>query len=857
MTIRAKAILSVTFTIGLLTAVFLALGIQQQNAHLRQLLEDKKSSAHFLADTLQEQIFTTYRTRIVSLATTKQDVIEAFARRDRQALQQATLPFYRTIQKENPYFHIMHFHLPDGTSYLRMHFPDIHGDDLAEIRPMVHAVNEDHKQRSGYEVGKNGLSFRVVQPVFSHQHYIGALEFGIDHEQLLHLLRQRISPEIAVAVKTDMWRKAIFIKKETISQGGYTILPGSGDLFRHIPSSFLLDQQRESRIRIGDKDYQLFADITLPDYQGNPVARITVALDISAELAGSRNLLAKGIFSAVVLLLCAGLILYFSFGQLLRQIFGLNDSLKTSNAELSSANSSIENILATMSDGLLVTGMDGTISRVNRALCLLLGGADEMELIGSPLSALFANQAKFAALFRPDSASAWHITKQECQLVTRTATIVPVLFSASLLREQGEGVVCIVTDITERKLAETALREAHDQLEQRVIERTRELAETNAALIREMGERKRMEAELRQAQKMRAIGTLAGGIAHDFNNILTAIIGYTELAQKQSLDSTSRSCLQEVLTAGMRARDLVRQILTFSRQTEQERIPIEARHIVKEALKLLRASLPTTIEISQKLHADRGVVLADPSQIHQIVMNLCTNAYHAMEEKGGTLTVELTRTSGDAVSPPLPPGNYLLLMVRDTGCGMDSATMERIFEPYFTTKEPGKGTGLGLAVTHGIVESHGGHIRVTSVTGAGSTFNVYLPLHNDLPAQPISQEQRGDIKGGTERLLVVDDEKDIVQLFNRFLGGAGYRVTGLTDSQAAQTWFTAHSHEVDLVITDMTMPHQTGKDLAHAMLARRPDLPIILATGFNESINEQSAHAIGIRALLAKPFQEM
>ncbi|MDG4475484.1 ATP-binding protein [Thiovibrio frasassiensis] len=857
MDIRAKSILSVMLTITILTSVFVFMSIQQQNAQLDNDIRTKRENANFLAENLQDQVFIAYKSRIVSLATTKQEVIDAFARRDREALYQAALPFYKTIKTENPYFSLMHFHLPDNSSFLRMHLPELHSDDLVEIRPIIREVNTLHKQRIGYEVGKMGLFYRVVQPMFAGEEYIGALEFGISHKQLVTLLQQHISPEIAIAVKTESWQKATLVGGKRIEQGEYTFLPLQNGLFAKIAPTILLEHAPD-RFAVDGKTYILFSNIELRNFQKKPIAKILVALDISQELANSKNFIIKVILLALFLLVLSSLFLYFSFGQLLNRIVGLNTSLNRSNQNLTTAKAYVDNILASMSDGLLVTTADGRISQANEAFCQLLGYSEE-ELVENKIFSFFESPAEIEARFAPCGPQKCEISKVERQLLTKDGHRVPVLFSATSLADQDGsliGIVCIVTDITERKRAETVLREAHSLLEQRVIERTRELAETNTALTREMAERKRAEAELRQAQKMRAIGTLAGGIAHDFNNILTAIIGYTQLAMERvNSDVTCRNYLDGVFLAGQRAKELVHQILTFSRQSEQEKKPIEIHLIVKEALKLLRASLPANIEIVQDIPARSGAVLADPTQIHQIVMNLCTNAYHAMEEKGGTLTVSLSEPAAADISPPLPPGDYLQLMVRDTGCGMDTGLLERIFEPYFTTKEAGKGTGLGLAVTHGIVESHSGHIRVVSTTGLGTTFSIYLPLYKQPPMELKEKSEPQEIPGGTERILVVDDEREIGHLLELFLSDYGYRITSLSDSLAALAWFQANPQEVDLIITDMSMPHLTGKELAKKILAVQPEIPIILCTGFSEQINAESAKQLGIRAFLLKPFQ--
>jgi PAS domain S-box-containing protein len=369
----------------------------------------------------------------------------------------------------------------------------------------------------------------------------------------------------------------------------------------------------------------------------------------------------------------------------------------------------------------------------------------------------------------------------------------------------------------------------------------------------------KLERELRQAQKMEAIGRLAGGIAHDFNNVLMGIIGYTEMAlSKAPVGDPIRHYLQRVLDGGFRASDLVKQILTFSRQTEQERKLVDIAPTVSEGLKLLCSTLPSTIEIQQDiaLAPEEGVVLADPTQIHQVLMNLCANAAHAMRAKGGVLSVKLSAMEADAqlvsLYHELTEGPHVCLTVSDTGHGMDTAVMERIFDPYFTTKKIGEGTGMGLAVVQGIVKSWGGAISVSSEPDKGTTFNVFLPR--------IEQGLLPEVEAlvgpatGTERILFVDDEENLVDLGKEILESIGYHVSAkLTSFEALET-FRAQPDAFDLVITDMTMPGLTGKDLAKELMALRPDIPIILCTGFSEIIDENQAKEAGIREFVMKPY---
>lgn len=370
-------------------------------------------------------------------------------------------------------------------------------------------------------------------------------------------------------------------------------------------------------------------------------------------------------------------------------------------------------------------------------------------------------------------------------------------------------------------------------------------------------ERKKLEEQLRQSQKIEAIGTLAGGIAHDFNNILATILGYTDLALLQlPAESPVKQDLEQVLRATGRARDLVKQILIFSRQTRlQERSPIEIGPVIEDAVKFARATLPATVEIRHNLPMCSLTVKADVTQIHQVMLNLCTNAAHAMEQSGGTLEIGLEETEIghiQSVEDGLAPGPYLRLTVSDTGHGMDSATMERIFDPYFTTKEVGKGTGLGLAVVHGIVKRHEGSISVRSEPGKGSTFEVLLPLVGSNPRQELPKCV--PLSKGAGRVLYVDDEPVIVDVGTRILESLGYEAVGVTGSIEALEIFRATPERFDIVITDYTMPYMTGEAFAEAILRIRPDIPILLATGFSERISAEKAREIGIREFVMKPL---
>jgi PAS domain S-box-containing protein len=370
-------------------------------------------------------------------------------------------------------------------------------------------------------------------------------------------------------------------------------------------------------------------------------------------------------------------------------------------------------------------------------------------------------------------------------------------------------------------------------------------------------EKEKLETQLRQAQKMEAIGTLAGGIAHDFNNILSVIIGNSEILDlADAVNPSSKECLNQIMAASQRAKQLVKQILAFSRHARQERIVINLKPIVKETIDFLRASLPTTIQLKHYLDPKAGQVLADPTQIQQVLMNLCTNAGHAMEKEGGVLKIELGNVElgeeDGRLDSETEAGSYLRLTVSDTGHGIAPAVLPRIFEPYFTTKEAGKGTGLGLSVVHGIVKTHGGMIKVYSEVGRGTAFKVYLPLAEDL-AGPAAVEPR-PLPTGNERILFVDDEPALADLSSQMLSRLGYQVEIRTSPVEALEAFRANPQKFNLVITDMTMPGMTGLKLAKKLKEIAPGIPIVLCTGFSDQANEQRAHALGVRAFLLKPI---
>ncbi|MBD3306666.1 response regulator [candidate division KSB3 bacterium] len=489
--------------------------------------------------------------------------------------------------------------------------------------------------------------------------------------------------------------------------------------------------------------------------------------------------------------------------------------------------------LKSIGDAVITTDKDGKITFMNPVAETLTGWTYH-EAVGKDVVFEIVNKDTPAAVENPVK-KALHgdiviNIASHTHLISRDATEVPIEYSGAPIKDDKgniTGVVLVLKDITERNNAEE--------------------------------ERRQLETQLRQSQRLEAIGILAGGIAHDFNNILGTILGYTELLLNECAENRrQKEYLDQIALAGERATDLVQQILTFSRAQEQPQLtPINIAPIIREVLKMIRATIPTNIEIRQSLNGDCPPILADATQIHQMLVNLCTNASHAMRERGGILEVkweEVSLTLSQAQRLGLSEGNYLKLIVEDTGCGMPIDVQEHIFEPFYTTKAVGEGAGLGLSVVHGIVKGHHGVITVESEPGQGTVFQVLFPITERTIVQPPSASvEKATL--GKGHILIVDDEPALVTLYELALTQLGYQVTTFTQSAEALQAFQTQPDQFDAVFTDQAMPNITGVQLSQELLRIRPDILIVLTTGHSDVVSETDALALGICRFLKKPVK--
>lgn len=522
---------------------------------------------------------------------------------------------------------------------------------------------------------------------------------------------------------------------------------------------------------------------------------------------------------------------------------------------------------------LPMAAMEGSthiVRYVNPAFCRLVSRESE-ELIGVP----FARAVPEAGECLPHLDQAYHTGEADTCVVKVRSAPHPLHWSYAIwavpdASNHPVGVMIQVTDTTKAELFRqnvTAMNQdlmlssvRQHELTEAAEKLNAELQEAYDRLVEESRERERLNEQLRQAHKMEAIGALAGGIAHDFNNMLAVILGNAELV----LDDVEgnyevRRNIEQIVKASKRARDLVKQILLFSRKNEQGRKPLKLTPLVKETYKLLRGTFPSTIRMDLDIQTGSDTILADPSQIQQVIMNLATNAAHAMRNNGGVLKISLSDVTvrENSLKPDkdmASSGPYVKLSVQDTGTGMTEKVRRRIFEPFFTTKEPGQGTGMGLAVVYGIVKNHDGAVTVGSKKGKGSTFDVFFP-HTKVPARK-GKEEGGSIPHGTERILLADDEPSIIEVASQTLQRLGYRVTSVRSGAEALRVFMDEPSRFDLLVTDQTMPNLTGIDLAKRILQARKDMPVILFTGYSETVSPDMAKAAGISEFIMKPISK-
>ncbi len=832
---------------------------------------------------------------------------QSWLTQDRKRLHEQSLSLFTKLQHSQ---HITHFyyHQLDGINFLRVHNPERHGDSIERF-----TLREAKRQGltvHGIELGPFAtLTLRVVHPWMIDGRVTGFIELGEELPHITEHLKEVLGVELFLAIKKSfltqegweegrrMLGQAALVPWETITDRVVvdSTVPISQDNLATIRDTISAYAAAAVKtVTLAGHLYQV-QKIPVYDVIGANLGDFHLLYDITAETSSLQRL--TGVLLVTAILLGALLVLFFFYhlGKVEQAIVQDQQQIKQQHQEAQALNEQLKGeIVDRLQTQDRLERSYQTTETINKIqhLSLASDNLDQLlhDFIGclvslpwlslEPQGAVFLIEEDPEVLVLKAFQGLSEILQQRCArlpfgtcLCGRAATSREVVFAdciderhdISFLGMAPHGHYCIPILSGERQLLGVFTLYVRDGA--RRSERAEAIllaaASSVAGTIERLQwarERMDLETKLRQSQKMEAIGTLAGGIAHDFNNILTPILGYAEL-MRQTLPPATHEYhdLQIIIDGTYRAKDLVSQILLFSRQSEQEKKPVDVVLIAKQVIKLMKSSLPANIEIQQFLTPQRSMVMADQTQIYQVIMNLCTNAYQAMQEHGGVLCVALTPVDlvlGEIKDKKseLSPGSYLKIEVSDTGQGIDPTNLDKIFEPYFTTKAIGHGTGLGLAVVHGIVKSYGGMITVYSEPNKGASFHVYLPLIHSSGDISEGMAVVCPMPTGNERILAVDDREEIANYERELLTLLGYQVTSFTSSVAALEVFLAHPDDFDLVITDMSMPKMTGADLAQRILALRKTIPILLCTGFSELINQEKAKSIGIKGYIMKPI---
>ncbi len=867
--VRGKAmalVVAVVLVTGAACAVLLQ---RRQEEELGEQVRMAERNARLVVQVIVDQMRGRYEDRLQSLVLKNTDIVGALARRDRQALARSGLPLFNLLYRENADVFRMCFVLPDNTAFLHFQYPHQGEERMTGSHPLLVTVNRTRKRMNGFEAGSQGIFFTVAQPVFQGERYIGFLQLSIRINMVLGQVRNYLGTPCAVLLNREQAAKVAETPNDRIPLASGVLFP-CGDQFFLRRDGGLTSVAGEWRMTVDSGLYGVFPALVLRDARGRTIGSLLVALDLDPLVIAHRQALYMVAGGGAFLLLVAALVLFFGFGRLIDRVTGINRRLEKTSRE---QGAEMERLAAEL---------DGVKEELARATKRL--GEEKQRCLA----------AKRAL---EQSADEWTRTFdaiKECVLILDTDLfILKANRAASLVldkdREQIKGVHCYTLFAgRETPCPVCPVRDVlHDgrpheiEIEQPYLGRTFLVScapvTVEGELVgfvytaKDISRQRSLERQLVQVQKMEAIATLAGGIAHDFNNILGAILGNADLLLyrlPQEKDDGSgggdpslgfrevAEHVRAIKRAGTRAKELVSQILAFSRQSTSRRRNVVITPVIKEAAKLLHSSLPAYIEVKTDIAQDIGQIYADPTQVHQILMNLCTNAAQAIGDRPGTIEIILQEIEAGPAErlryPELKEGRYVVLTVKDTGRGMSAEVMERIFDPFFTTRQVGEGTGMGLAVLHGIVVAHDGVIDVRSEEGRGSVFSVFFPRVED--ADGVETDTITAMPRGTETILFVDDEEDIVRMRTRMLEFLGYTVLAAGSPEQALAICRQEGDRLDLVITDHSMPGMSGLQLAAEITKIRRDLPIILCSGYSEAVTTEEARKVGIQRFLNKPL---
>ncbi len=847
MDIYKKTIFIISLIIIFLACFFLVQGLTNYHDQLRFRSDRDKRRIFSDIKAIEDIVLTPYTQRIKGLLTTHPEIIQALAEQDRQSLYRLTLPVFNALRDENPFFQIMHFHLPGGNLFMDMYHPEERQERIHAQRPILHAVEREKRQKTGFEIGYYGALWRVVQPIFYRDRFVGSIEFGINAEQLIETLRNNFDLSATLYFMSSRWKNAEGITRPFVRHGSFIVLAQPGSLFERAVPVFHSPKE-EIKIKIGKRRYLASAMPILLNYQGNTIGGLIVLEDITDWIKAADRFLARSVAITVLVLFVSFLVLFLVFHGLIirledykkgqvdlirkleenkhnlelkvqertRMLLEANERLEKEVREHKEAKEAIlrhelflESVFNGIQDEILVLDLDLIIQAGNQSfyrqnrLFNLPGPNRCFEVFFSRSEPCDGCPALMAI-------STCSLQRAEVERQDHTGnTKYLEVFAYPIFDEKKTvtGVVEFLRDVTDKK-------------------KTKE-------------EKERIQDQLIHAQKMEAVGTLAGGVAHDFNNMLTAIQGFAELSLMQvtPADPIYRN-LKQIHRTSLRAADVVRQLLLFSRRQPMRHEPVDMNKIVEGMKRMLERLIGEDVSIETRLSDKPVLVEGDRGNLEQVIMNLALNARDAMEEGGKIIISTSLVTIGRKYCERYPyasQGSFVRLAVEDTGKGMSPEVIEHIFEPFFTTKGQGKGTGLGLAVVYGIVKEHQGWINCNSSEGKGTTFEVLLPaLSRGASSEVKNDDVTCSFRGKGQRILILEDDDAVRHMAATVLKDAGYHVFEAKTVGEAFTLFEGHKDDLDLLFSDVVLPDGNGLSLVERILQVRPHMPVIMASGYTD-----------------------
>lgn len=870
LSIRSKTIIAILGVILTISSAYFFFFLKQRDHSQQLVIQCKKELVSALVASMTRELNNQYSARIKSFALRHQMIVRNFAARDRESLYEATRPVYETLQQENSYFDHINFILPDDTVFLRLHKPDQYGDkEQYSCAVYSNSGAEPREPISGFVYGSCGLLYRVIQPLYFNEQYIGNVLFGIRMGSFIRDIQKNLDMHTALALRKKLVDEMENREQKGVVSGEYVIYDFDDPFFNN-NAEILKLTGREQKFLNDDSVHFVFPSYVIRDLEGNEIGRILQGLDVSQIISSYRMDIVRLTGITVAVLVLASVILYLAFSKLLGELVGLNRQLQEKNSELIKAGQELEEQVLKRTEELADanTKLIKEIEERQEANLSLVRSIQEwqstFDAIADPVVILDTNLEVVIA----NRTAKEMLSRDAREIVGRTCHD---LFAGS--PEVCDN--CPAGDVFSTG-AQKEYEIEHEHLGKNLLVSCAPIYDGEEVTgyihsAKDITQEKVLKKQLAQAQKMEAIATLAGGIAHDFNNILGAILGNADLLLFRMVSPPGgetggnitnlspediRSHVEAIKKAGNRAKELVSQILAFSRQSKTKRQNVLITPVIKEGIKLLRSSLPANIEIVSTIEAEPCHIFADLSQVHQVFMNLCTNAAQAMEEKGGILDISLFHVEAGASTrkeyADLLPGRYLALAIKDTGHGMSPEILERIFEPFFTTRDVGEGTGMGLSVIHGIISSHEGVMDVKSTVGVGSEFTVFFPCvdrEKEYTEDPVLGVPRGK-----EKILFVDDEFEIVKMTSSMLQYLGYTVYSATSGEKALEMLEREAADAQMVICDYSMPGMSGTELAAELMKRRKALPVILCSGFSESVVLDDETKKVIRKFMSKPL---